>query len=111
MSPDRSKTKVPAAKREDNKSLIEHGNSDDSRTSIVGSLLTAKRGKVPAGSSAPPGISPALYQEIRKFLAWINDPIGLPAYIDYALWQSDKAKLAQLAGLYQKIAQIFNFPT
>ena len=80
-------------------------------SSLVESLLNAKREKSPAESLPLANIPPALYQEIKNFLTWIYDPVGLAAYIDYAIWQNDQVKIAQLAALYRKIGKIFNFIT
>ncbi len=86
------------------------GKSDGLGTSLIESLLSAKREKSPEEAS-PAGITPALYQDIKNFLTWIYDPVGLAAFIDYAMWQNDQEKLIKLANLYHKIGQVFNFPT
>jgi hypothetical protein len=115
MSLEDSKIKVPNMKKEEkkvsSKKGTEKGKADGAGSSLLESLLVAKLDKSSDAPAAPAGISPALYQEIKNFQTWIYDPLGLPAYIDYALWQSDQVKIAKLAELYRKMAQIFNFPT
>ena len=55
------------------------------------------------------GIDPALKQEIDNFLIWIKNPDGLAAYIDYYINLNDQEKIFQLAQIYNKFRQIFNF--
>lgn len=55
------------------------------------------------------GIEPGLKQEIDNFLIWIKNPEGLAAYIDYYVNLNDQGKIAQLAQIYNKFRQIFNF--
>ncbi len=123
-----SPVKVPFSSKNEEKKLVQkkgtdktpeprvkstvQGKSEGLGSSLIESLLTAKREKSSEGAApSPAGITPALYQEIKNFLTWIYDPVGLPAFIDYAMWQNDVEKLAKLADLYHKIGQIFNFPT
>ncbi|OLS15708.1 MAG: hypothetical protein RBG13Loki_0667 [Promethearchaeota archaeon CR_4] len=49
-----------------------------------------------------------LYQEVQNFLTWIQNPVGLAAHIDYALWRSDRDKINKLANVYHKFCNIFN---
>lgn len=126
MSLESAKVKVPFSTKEDKKSSAKKGSdkgldkeskgSEQGKKAGVGStliesLLTAKREKNVDESAAPTGITPALYQEIKNFLTWIYDPVGLAAYIDYAIWQNDQEKITKLAALYRKMGGIFNFPT
>ncbi len=55
------------------------------------------------------GIDPALKQEIDNFMIWIKNPEGLAAYIDYYINLNDQDKILQLAQIYNKFRQIFNF--
>ena len=69
--------------------------------------------KVPAPrqlkASETVGIDLTLKQEIDNFLVWIKNPEGLAAYIDYYVNLNDQGKIAQLAQIYNKFRQIFNF--
>ncbi len=61
----------------------------------------------PAGGAS--GIDPGLKQEIDNFMIWIKNPEGLAAYIDYYINLNDQEKITQLAQIYNKFRQIFNF--
>src|SRR5271157_2231369 len=88
--------------------------ADDMRLSGTPQLESS--GASPSGSASP-GVSasgaskidPALKQEIDNFLIWIKNPEGLAAYIDYYMNLNDQGKIAQLAQIYNKFRQIFNF--
>ncbi|OLS13863.1 MAG: hypothetical protein RBG13Loki_2540 [Promethearchaeota archaeon CR_4] len=62
--------------------------------------------QAPAAAS---GLDPALRQEIDNFMTWIKNPEGLAAYIDYYINLNDQGKISQLAQIYNKFRQIFNF--
>jgi len=70
------------------------------------SLSSSPKQAVAAGGS---GIDPALKQEIDNFMTWIKNPEGLAAYIDYYINLNDQEKISQLAQIYNKFRQIFNF--
>ncbi len=60
-------------------------------------------------ATAGGGIDPVLKQEIDNFMIWIKNPEGLAAYIDYYINLNDQEKILQLAQIYNKFRQIFNF--
>ncbi len=72
------------------------------------SAQLAQAPKQPATGGAG-GIDPALKQEIDNFMIWIKNPEGLAAYIDYYINLNDQEKILQLAQIYNKFRQIFNF--
>ncbi|MBN1802807.1 MAG: hypothetical protein JW891_14960 [Candidatus Lokiarchaeota archaeon] len=44
--------------------------------------------------------------EVRDFLQWMNDPTGLPAYIQQAIIQSDQGTLYRLRKIYEELYDI-----
>ncbi len=69
-------------------------------------LAQAPKQEAAAGGG---GIDPGLKQEIDNFMIWIKNPEGLAAYIDYYINLNDQEKILQLAQIYNKFRQIFNF--
>jgi hypothetical protein len=82
----------------------------------AGSLLMSlqsKKSAEPAKSPPTPpqpstGVDPAIVQEVKDFVTWIRNPIGLGAYVDYVLNQNDVEKINKLAAVYRKIYTLFN---
>ncbi|MFX1396584.1 MAG: hypothetical protein ACFFAS_06010 [Promethearchaeota archaeon] len=51
-------------------------------------------------------IDSALETEVRSFLQWINEPTGLPAYIEQAIQQNNQSILSKLNDIYQELYDI-----
>ena len=111
---EKGKKPVPKTDRDKIREILGRGKEQVVQTSagasLFQSLLVSKQDTPLNGSTTSSSIDPMVYQEIQNFLTWIQNPVGLAAHIDYALWHSDYDKIAKLANVYRKMCTIFNIP-
>jgi len=104
---------IPEAKKKKRKKEVINTRSEDFINSIsvvttAESVVTTAESVVTTAVTNQPYIDPILKQEIENFLQWIEDPQGLPSYINYYLQQNDQKIISALSIIYKTLYRIVN---